>query len=112
MNAADAPINIGNTAFMLICASLVMLMTPGLAFFYGGLVGRKNVLTVMMQSFMSLSWTTVLWFAFGYSMCFGPTSAASSAIPRPMRSCAASPCRRCSPAMTPGSRWSSTSPTR
>src|SRR5579872_3358848 len=58
---------------MLICASLVMLMTPGLAFFYGGLVGRKNVLTVMIQSFMSLSWTTVLWFAFGYSMCFGPT---------------------------------------
>src|SRR5579864_7927267 len=72
MDAAP-PINIGNTAFMLICASLVMLMTPGLAFFYGGLVGRKNVLTVMIQSFMSLSWTTVLWFAFGYSMCFGPT---------------------------------------
>jgi Amt family ammonium transporter len=58
---------------MLICASLVMLMTPGLAFFYGGLVGRKNVLTIMIQSFMSLGWTTVLWFAFGYSMCFGPT---------------------------------------
>ena len=73
MNAAATTINIGNTAFMLICASLVMLMTPGLAFFYGGLVGRKNVLTVMIQSFMSLSWTTVLWFAFGYSMCFGPT---------------------------------------
>ncbi len=73
MNAAAIPMNIGNTAFMLICASLVMLMTPGLAFFYGGLVGRKNVLTVMIQSFMSLSWTTVLWFAFGYSMCFGPT---------------------------------------
>ena len=67
------PINIGNTAFMLLCASLVMLMTPGLAFFYGGLVARKNVLTIMMQSFVSLGWTTVLWFAFGYSMCFGPT---------------------------------------
>lgn len=66
-------INTGNTAFMLICTSLVMLMTPGLAFFYGGLVGRKNVLTIMMQSFISLGWTTVLWFAFGYSMCFGPT---------------------------------------
>ena len=64
--------NIGNTAFMLICASLVMLMTPGLAFFYGGLVARKNVLTIMIQSFMSLGWTTVLWYAFGYSMCFGP----------------------------------------
>jgi Amt family ammonium transporter len=67
------PINIGNTAFMLLCASLVMLMTPGLAFFYGGLVTRKNVLTIMMQSFMSLGWTTVLWFAFGYSESFGPT---------------------------------------
>ncbi|NWJ40487.1 MAG: ammonium transporter [Geothrix sp.] len=67
------PLNVGNTAFMLLCASLVMLMTPGLAFFYGGLVGRKNVLTIMTQSFVSLVWTTVLWFAFGYSMCFGPT---------------------------------------
>mgnify|MGYP001376062987 CR=1 FL=1 len=73
MSPSTVPLNIGNTAFMLICASLVMLMTPGLAFFYGGLVGRKNVLTVMIQSFMSLSWTTVLWFAFGYSMCFGPS---------------------------------------
>jgi len=73
MLPATMPINIGNTAFMLLCASLVMLMTPGLAFFYGGLVDRKNVLTVMMQSFISLAWTTVLWFAFGYSMCFGPT---------------------------------------
>lgn len=50
-----------------------MLMTPGLAFFYGGLVGRKNVLAIMMQSFISLGWTTVLWFTFGYSMCFGPS---------------------------------------
>ncbi len=63
-------IDTGNTAFMLLCSSLVMLMTPGLAFFYGGLVGRKNVLTIMMQSFVSMGWTTVLWFAFGYSMCF------------------------------------------
>lgn len=73
MSPAAMPLNIGNTAFMLICASLVMLMTPGLAFFYGGLVGRKNVLAIMIQSFMSLGWTTVLWIAFGYSMCFGPT---------------------------------------
>jgi Amt family ammonium transporter len=60
----------GNTGFMLLCASLVMLMTPGLAFFYGGLVGRKNVLAIMMQSFVSMGWTTVLWWAFGFSMCF------------------------------------------
>ena len=60
----------GNTGFMLLCTSLVMLMTPGLAFFYGGLVGRKNVLAIMIQSFVSMGWTTVIWFAFGYSLCF------------------------------------------
>jgi Amt family ammonium transporter len=60
----------GNTGFMLLCSSLVMLMTPGLAFFYGGLVGRKNVLTIMIQSFVSLCWTTVIWFVCGYSLCF------------------------------------------
>ncbi len=60
----------GNTGFMLLCSSLVMLMTPGLAFFYGGLVGRKNVLAIMIQSFVSLCWTTVIWFTVGYSLCF------------------------------------------
>src|SRR3954466_9871460 len=60
----------GNTGFMLLCCSLVMLMTPGLAFFYGGLVGRKNVLAIMMQSFVSMGWTTVIWFVVGYSLCF------------------------------------------
>ncbi len=63
--------NTGNTAFMLVATSLVMLMTPGLAFFYGGLVGRKNVLSIMMQSFVSMGWTTILWVTLGYSMCFG-----------------------------------------
>ncbi len=60
----------GNTAFMLVASSLVMLMTPGLAFFYGGLVGRKNVLTIMIQSFVSMGVTTIVWWAFGYSLCF------------------------------------------
>src|SRR5215813_8214718 len=60
----------GNTGFMLLCSSLVMLMTPGLAFFYGGLVGRRNVLAIMMQSFASMGWTTVIWFVCGYSLCF------------------------------------------
>src|SRR3990172_5016720 len=55
---------------MLIAASLVMLMTPGLAFFYGGLVGRKNVLAIMMQSFVSLAITDVIWFTVGYSLAF------------------------------------------
>ena len=52
----------GSTGFMLVATSLVMLMTPGLAFFYGGLVGRKNVIAIMMQSFVSLAVTTALWF--------------------------------------------------
>ena len=47
----------GSTGFMLIATSLVMIMTPGLAFFYGGLVGRKNVLAIMIQSFVSVSYT-------------------------------------------------------
>lgn len=62
-----------NTAFMLLCASLVMLMTPGLAFFYGGLVQRKGILTIMFQSFVSMSWVAILWFAMGYSLAFGPS---------------------------------------
>src|SRR6184192_3281698 len=60
----------GNIAFMLVSTSLVMLMTPGLAFFYGGLVGRKNVLAIMIQSFVSMSVTTLLWVICGYSMSF------------------------------------------
>jgi ammonium transporter, Amt family len=60
----------GNTGFMLLCTALVMLMTPGLAFFYAGLVGRKNVLTIMMQSFVSMGWTTMIWYLYGYSLCF------------------------------------------
>jgi len=60
----------GNTGFMLIATSLVMLMTPGLAFFYGGLVGRRNVLTIMIQSFVSMGLTTVVWYVVGYSLSF------------------------------------------
>lgn len=60
----------GNTGFMLVATSLVMLMTPGLAFFYGGLVGRKNVLAIMIQSYVSMGWTTFLWWVCGYSLVF------------------------------------------
>ncbi|HBF87691.1 MAG TPA: ammonium transporter [Bacteroidales bacterium] len=60
----------GSTGFMLLATSLVMLMTPGLAFFYGGLATKRNILGIMIQSFVSLGWTTVLWVAFGYSLCF------------------------------------------
>lgn len=60
----------GSVGFMLIATALVMLMTPGLAFFYGGLVHRQSVLTIMMQSFISMGWTTFLWIAVGYSLTF------------------------------------------
>ena len=63
-------INGANTGFMLLAAALVMIMTPGLAFFYGGLVGRSNTLTIMIQSFASMGITTVLWWLVGYSLCF------------------------------------------
>lgn len=55
---------------MLLATSLVMLMTPALAFFYGGLATKRNILGIMIQSFVSLGWTTVLWVTFGYSLCF------------------------------------------
>jgi ammonium transporter, Amt family len=77
-NASQPLIDVGSTGFMLLCCSLVMLMTPGLAFFYGGLVGRKNVLTIMMQSFVSLCLTTVLWYIAGYSLSFSGTYAAGT----------------------------------
>jgi len=60
----------GDTGFMLVATALVMIMTPGLAFFYGGLVSRKNVLTIMMQSYVSMGVSTILWVAVGYSLCF------------------------------------------
>src|ERR1700733_5130868 len=63
-------IDTGNTGFMILCSSLVMLMTPGLAFFYGGLVGRKNVLAIMIQRFVSMGVTTVLWGVCGYLLSF------------------------------------------
>ena len=60
----------GITGFMLLATSLVMLMTPGLAFFYGGLAGRRNILGIMIQSFVSMGITTIMWYLFGYSLCF------------------------------------------
>jgi len=63
-------IDTGSTGFMLLATSLVMLMTPALALFYGGLATKRNILAIMIQSFVSLGWTTVLWVVFGYSLCF------------------------------------------
>ena len=64
------PINSGDTAFVLISAALVAVMTPGLAFFYGGLVRRKNFLAIVMQSFVSMGIVTAIWVAVGYSLAF------------------------------------------
>ncbi len=72
-DAAAAPkIDTGDTAWLLISTALVMLMTPGLAFFYGGLVRRKSVLSIMMQCMIAVSIVSVLWVLFGYSLAFGP----------------------------------------
>lgn len=65
-------INTGDTAFVLISTALVMLMTPGLAFFYGGMVRSKNVLGTIMHSFFILGLVTVQWVLWGYSNAFGP----------------------------------------
>jgi Amt family ammonium transporter len=67
---ATAALDTGSTGFMLLATSLVMLMTPALAMFYGGLATKRNILAIMIQSFVSLGWTTVLWVIFGYSLCF------------------------------------------
>lgn len=64
-------INTGDTAFMFLCTSLVLLMTPGLAFFYGGLVRKRHVLSIMMQSFVAIGIVSVFWTLLGYSLTFG-----------------------------------------
>ncbi|MEX2602195.1 MAG: ammonium transporter [Balneolaceae bacterium] len=71
--AADgSEIDSGVTAWMLVSTALVLLMVPGLAMFYGGLVRTKNVLGTMMHSYAAMGIMTILWVAVGYAMCFGP----------------------------------------
>ncbi|HRZ86835.1 MAG TPA: ammonium transporter [bacterium] len=73
--AADgqmSAISAGDTAWVIISAALVMLMTPALGYFYGGMVRRKNVLAMIMQNFILVALISVTWVIFGYSMCFGP----------------------------------------
>jgi ammonium transporter len=71
--AAEAPkkVNNGDTAWMLVSTGLVLLMVPGLALFYGGMVRRKNVLGTMMHSMVALAIVGIQWFLFGYSLAFG-----------------------------------------
>ncbi len=65
-------IDTGDTAFMLLSAALVMLMTPGLAMFYGGMVRKKNVLGTLMHSFIAIAIVSLQWILIGYSLSFGP----------------------------------------
>ena len=64
--------NSGDTAWLLVSTALVLLMTPALAFFYGGMVRRKNILSTIMMSFAILCMISVLWVIYGYSLAFGP----------------------------------------
>ena len=61
----------GDTAWVLTATCLVLLMTPGLSFFYGGMVSRKNVISTMLQSFIALGVVSLIWVAFGFSLAFG-----------------------------------------
>ncbi len=65
-------LNPGDISFVVICTVLVFLMTPGLALFYGGMVRKRNVLSIMMQSYAAMGLVTVIWVLFGYSLAFGP----------------------------------------
>ncbi|MEO5361520.1 MAG: ammonium transporter [Nitrospirota bacterium] len=71
---SDTPAGVdkGDTAWILVSAAMVMLMTPALAMFYGGMVRRKNVLSIIMQSFAAIALVSLQWILFGYSLAFGP----------------------------------------
>ncbi|MEU2875688.1 ammonium transporter [Streptomyces sp. NPDC007070] len=76
MTTAPAPMppayDSGDTAWMLVAAAMVLLMTPALAFFYGGMVRTKHILVMLKMSFASLCFVTILWYLLGYSLVFGP----------------------------------------
>ncbi len=67
----DVTLDTGDTAWLLMSAALVLLMTPGLAFFYGGMVRKKNVISTMLQSFICMGLITLIWIVFGFSLAFG-----------------------------------------
>ena len=66
------PIDTGDTAWLTVSSALVLLMTPGLALFYGGMVRRKNVLSTLMHSMAAIPILSVTWALYGYSLAFGP----------------------------------------
>ena len=61
-------LNTGDTGFVMLCTALVCMMTPALALFYGGMVRKKNVLTIMMQNFISMGVTAIIWIFGGFSL--------------------------------------------
>ncbi len=65
--------NSGDAAWMIMATALVLLMTPGLSFFYGGMVSKKNVISTMMQSFIATGLISVLWIVIGFGLAFGPS---------------------------------------
>src|SRR5882724_10503463 len=72
-NFDDGKYNGADTAWMIVATALVFLMTPGLAFFYGGMVTRKNVISTMIKSVVAAGVVSILWIVVGYSLCFGQT---------------------------------------
>lgn len=71
VNYRQVEIDSGDTAWLLASSALVLIMTPGLAFFYGGMVSKKNVISTMLQSFICMCLISVLWIIFGFSLAFG-----------------------------------------
>jgi hypothetical protein len=70
-NGMEGAINTGDTAWLLVCCSLVLLMTPALALFYGGMVRRKNLLSTLTLSYIFMALAGVQWVLYGYSLAFG-----------------------------------------
>jgi len=67
---ASAPVDSGDTAWMIVCTALILLMTPGLALFYAGMVRSKHALGMIMQNFVTMAIVTVTWVVVGYSLAF------------------------------------------
>jgi Amt family ammonium transporter len=72
-NTADKPVDTGDTAWVLASCAMVLIMTPGVAFFYGGMVDSKNIISTMYQSFVAMGLISVLWVIVGFSLAFGDT---------------------------------------
>src|SRR5436190_9749068 len=82
--ASSSPVVVGDVAWMLTASALVLLMTPGLSFFYGGMVGFKNVVSTMLQSVIALGVISLLWVAVGFGVAFGEDVGGLGIIGNPM----------------------------